>query len=139
MKLIRKAKANWQGTGMEGKGTISTQSTTLNNAQLSFKTRFEDGVGTNPEELIGAAHAGCFSMKLSFVLSELGFVPENIDTTAKVIFEDGKITQIHLELAAKVPGISEDDFQKAALNAKENCPVSQLLKADIFLSATLEA
>ncbi|ODS90262.1 MAG: OsmC family peroxiredoxin, partial [Chryseobacterium sp. SCN 40-13] len=109
MKLIRKAKANWQGTGMEGKGTISTQSTTLNNAQLSFKTRFEDGVGTNPEELIGAAHAGCFSMKLSFVLSELGFVPENIDTTAKVIFEDGKITQIHLELAAKVPGISEDD------------------------------
>lgn len=124
---------------MEGKGTISTQSTTLNNAQLSFKTRFEDGVGTNPEELIGAAHAGCFSMKLSFVLSELGFVPENIDTTAKVIFEDGKITQIHLELAAKVPGISEDDFQKAALNAKENCPVSQLLKADIFLSATLEA
>lgn len=139
MKLIRKAKANWQGTGMEGKGTISTQSTTLNNAQLSFKTRFEDGVGTNPEELIGAAHAGCFSMKLSFVLSELGFVPENIDTTAKVIFEDGKITQIHLELVAKVPGISEDDFQKAALNAKENCPVSQLLKADIFLSATLEA
>lgn len=139
MKLIRKAKANWQGTGMEGKGTISTQSTTLNNAQLSFKTRFEDGVGTNPEELIGAAHAGCFSMKLSFVLSELGFVPENIDTTAKVIFEDGKITQIHLELAAKVPGISEDDFQKAALNAKENCPVSQLLKADIFLSANLEA
>ena len=89
--------------------------------------------------MIGAAHAGCFSMKLSFVLSELGFVPENIDTTAKVIFEDGKITQIHLELAAKVPGISEDDFQKAALNAKENCPVSQLLKADIFLSATLEA
>lgn len=137
MKFTREASANWQGTGMEGKGTISTQSTTLNQAQLSFKTRFENGVGTNPEELIGAAHAGCFSMKLSFVISEAGYTPGNIDTVAKVTFEDGKITAVHLDLTATVAGMSEDDFQKAAQNAKENCPVSQLLKAAITLDAKL--
>lgn len=137
MKLIRRASANWQGSGMEGKGTVSTQSTTLNNTPLSFKSRFEDGVGTNPEELVGAAHAGCFSMKLSFVLNEAGFTADNIDTNAKVVFEDGKITQVLLDLKAKVPGISEEAFQKAALDAKENCPISQLLKAEIVLSAAL--
>jgi osmotically inducible protein OsmC len=137
MKFTRQANANWQGTGMEGKGTVSTQSTTLDKAQLSFKTRFEEGVGTNPEELIGAAHSGCFSMKLSFVLTDMGFVPTSIDTIAKVTFEDGKITLIHLDLKAKIDGINEEQFQDAAQNAKENCPISQLLNAEITLTAAL--
>jgi len=137
MKFTRRANANWKGTGMEGKGTISTQSTTLDNAQLSFKTRFEQGVGTNPEELIAAAHSGCFTMQLSFLLSEAGFVPEDLDTTAKVTFEDGTITLIQLELTGKVPGISEEDFQKTAQKAKEICPISKLLKTEITLSINL--
>ncbi|WP_347052139.1 OsmC family protein [Flavobacterium olei] len=137
MKFTRRANANWKGTGMEGKGTVSTQSTTLDNAQLSFKTRFEQGVGTNPEELIAAAHSGCFTMQLSFLLSEAGFVPEDLDTTAKVTFEDGTITLIQLELTGKVPGISEEDFEKAAQKAKEICPISKLLNTEITLSVTL--
>jgi osmotically inducible protein OsmC len=138
MKFTRRANANWKGTGMEGKGTISTQSTTLNEAQLSFKTRFDQGVGTNPEELIAAAHSGCFTMQLSFLLSESGYVPENLDTVAKVTFEDGTITLIQLELTGKVPGISEADFQAAAQKAKEICPISKLLNTEITLSALLQ-
>jgi osmotically inducible protein OsmC len=137
MKFTRRANANWKGTGMEGKGTISTQSTTLDNAQLSFKTRFEQGVGTNPEELIAAAHSGCFTMQLSFLLSEAGFVPEDLDTTAKVTFEDGTITLIQLELTGKVPGISTEEFQQTAQKAKEICPISKLLNTEITLSVTL--
>lgn len=137
MKFIRKANANWKGSGMEGKGTITTQSTTLNNAQLSFKTRFEEGVGTNPEELIGAAHSGCFTMQLSFLLTELGHAPENLDTEAKVTFDDGTITQVHLDLKGTVPGMSNDQFQETAKKAKEICPISKLLKAEITLTATL--
>ncbi|HEU4790818.1 MAG TPA: OsmC family protein [Flavobacterium sp.] len=139
MKFTRRANANWKGTGMEGKGTISTQSTTLNSAQLSFKTRFEEGVGTNPEELIAAAHSGCFTMQLSFLLSEAGFVPEDLNTVAKVTFEDGSITLIQLELNGKVPGITEDEFQKAAQKAKEICPISKLLNTEITLSVALIA
>ncbi|AOC97159.1 Peroxiredoxin OsmC [Flavobacterium anhuiense] len=137
MKFTRRANANWKGTGMEGKGTISTQSTTLDNAQLSFKTRFEQGVGTNPEELIAAAHSGCFTMQLSFLLSEAGFVPEDLDTTAKVTFEDGTITLIQLELTGKVPGISVEEFQQTAQKAKEICPISKLLNTEITLQVTL--
>ena len=137
MKFTRRANANWKGTGMDGKGTISTQSTTLNEAQLSFKTRFEQGVGTNPEELIAAAHSGCFTMQLSFLLSEAGFVPEDLDTVAKVTFEDGTITLIQLELTGKVPGISAEDFQLAAQKAKEICPISKLLNTEITLAVTL--
>jgi len=137
MKFTRRANANWKGTGMEGKGTISTQSTTLDNAQLSFKTRFEQGVGTNPEELIAAAHSGCFTMQLSFLLSEAGFVPEDLDTTAKVTFEDGTITLIQLELTGKVPGISSEEFQQTAQKAKEICPISKLLNTEITLSINL--
>lgn len=137
MKFTRRANANWKGTGMEGKGTITTQSTTLDNAQLSFKTRFEEGVGTNPEELIAAAHSGCFTMQLSFLLSEAGFVPEDLNTEAKVTFEDGTITLIQLILNGKVPGITEEDFQKAAQKAKEICPISKLLNTEITLSVTL--
>uniref|UniRef100_UPI00192BE497 OsmC family protein n=1 Tax=Flavobacterium sp. UGB4466 TaxID=2730889 RepID=UPI00192BE497 len=131
------AHANWKGTGMEGKGTISTQSTTLNNAQLSFKTRFAEGVGTNPEELIAAAHAGCFTMQLSFLLSEAGFVPEDLNTTAKVTFEDGTITLITLELSGSVPGITTEDFEKTAQKAKEICPISKLLNTEIALNVSL--
>ena len=138
MKFTRRANANWKGTGMEGKGTISTQSTTLNNAQLSFKTRFEEGVGTNPEELIAAAHSGCFTMQLSFLLSKAGFIPEDLSTEAKVTFEDGTITLIQLILNGKVPGITAEDFQKAAQKAKEICPISKLLNTEITLSVTLQ-
>lgn len=137
MKFTRSASAHWKGTGMEGTGTISTQSTTLNNAQLSFKTRFADGVGTNPEELVGAAHSGCFTMQLSFLLSELGFVPEDLNTVAKVNFEDGTIVSIDLILTASVPGISNEVFQETALKAKSICPISKLLNTNITLSATL--
>ncbi len=137
MKFTRKAIANWKGTGMEGKGTISTQSRTLDNAQLSFKTRFAEGVGTNPEELIAATHSGCFTMQLSFLLSEAGFVPEDLNTEARVIFEDGTITTIQLELTGKVPGISEGQFNETAQKAKQICPVSKLLNAEITLSVTL--
>ncbi|MES2811059.1 MAG: OsmC family protein [Bacteroidota bacterium] len=137
MKFTRKATTNWKGTGMEGKGSVTTQSTTLNNAQLSFKTRFEEGVGTNPEELIAAAHSGCFTMQLSFLISELGHVPEDLNTEAKVTFEDGNITQIHLDLKAKVAGLTEEVFQETAAKAKAICPISKLLKAEITLSAVL--
>lgn len=138
MKFTRQANAQWQGTGMEGKGSISTKSKTLDNAPLSFKTRFAEEIGTNPEELIAAAHSGCFSMKLSFVLAEMGFTASQINTTANVTFEDGKITVIHLDLKAKISGINDEQFQLAAVEAKENCPISQLFKTLITLSATLE-
>lgn len=138
MKFTRTANANWKGTGMEGTGTISTQSTTLNNAQLSFKTRFAEGVGTNPEELIAAAHSGCFTMQLSFLLSEAGFVPENLDTKAKVSFEDGTINLIQLELEGTVPGISEEQFEELAQKAKAICPISKLLNTEITLSIVLQ-
>ncbi|QIL38234.1 OsmC family protein [Pedobacter sp. HDW13] len=139
MKFTRTANANWKGTGMDGKGTISTQSTTLDQAQLSFKTRFAEGVGTNPEELIAAAHSGCFTMQLSFLLSEAGLVPENLDTKANVTFENGTITLIHLELAGSVAGIDEEEFKVFALKAKEVCPVSKLLNTEITLSVSLVA
>lgn len=137
MKFTRQASANWKGTGMEGVGTVSTQSTTLDKAQLSFKTRFADGVGTNPEELIGAAHAGCFSMQFSFLLNEAGFTADNIDTVAKVTFEDGTITKINLELTATIPTITDEQFQATALAAKEKCPISRLFNAEITLTAAL--
>lgn len=136
MKFTRKANANWKGTGMEGKGTISTQSTTLDNAQLSFKTRFADGVGTNPEELI-AAHSGCFTMQLSFLLNEGGFTADDLSTEATVTFEDGTITLIHLELNGKVPSITAEKFTEIATKAKEICPISKLLKTEITLSVNL--
>lgn len=138
MEFNRRANANWKGTGMDGKGTITTQSTVLNETPLSFKTRFEEGIGTNPEELIGAAHAGCFTMQLSFLISEAGFVPTNLDTQAKVFFEDGTIPRIELDLTGEIPNISNEEFQKLALKAKEICPVSKLLNADIVLKSVLK-
>lgn len=137
MKFTRKASANWKGSGKEGKGTVSTQSTVLDKTQYSFSSRFEEGVGTNPEELIAAAHAGCFTMKLSFVLGESDYKPNSLDTDAKLTFEDGAVTQIDLTVKGSVPGISDDEFQKAAQNAKENCPISKLLNTKITVSASL--
>src|SRR5271170_5853863 len=136
--MNRKASAVWKGSLKEGKGTISTDSGVLSNTQYSFSTRFEDGKGTNPEELIAAAHAGCFSMALSAQLGNAGLTPESIETTASLSLEKTDagftITKIHLDLVAAVPGASQEAFDKAAQDAKAGCPVSRVLKADITLS-----
>jgi lipoyl-dependent peroxiredoxin len=139
MKIVRSASANWKGTGKEGVGKISTQSTTLDNAQLSFNTRFADGVGTNPEELVGAALAGCITMKMSFVLNAAGFTADNIDTSAKVTLDTdlGKISIITVEMTASVPNISEEQFQAVAKETKENCLISQLYNCEIVVNASL--
>ncbi|MDN3670805.1 OsmC family peroxiredoxin [Echinicola jeungdonensis] len=139
MKFNRRASANWKGGGKDGKGTLTTQSKVLDKAKYSANSRFEDEKGTNPEELVGAAHAGCFSMKLAFVINEMGHDPQNIDTDAKVTFEDGEVKAIHLDLKAKVEGMNDDEFQKAAKEAKETCPISMLLKktAEITMDAKL--
>ena len=135
--MKRTATAVWNGSGKEGKGHLTTQSTTLNQTQYSFKSRFEEGVGTNPEELIGAAHAGCFTMKLSFVLGEAGFTPDSIETTSTITLDNGVITASDLVVKAKVPGISPEQFQTAADDAKANCPVSKVLNAAISMKAEL--
>jgi osmotically inducible protein OsmC len=135
--MKRTATAVWNGSGKEGKGHLTTQSTTLNKTQYSFKSRFEEGVGTNPEELIGAAHAGCFTMKLSFVLGEAGFTPESIETTSTITLDNGVITASDLVVKATVPGISAEQFQTAADDAKANCPVSKVLNAQISMKAEL--
>ncbi|PHR97836.1 MAG: OsmC family peroxiredoxin [Leeuwenhoekiella sp.] len=139
MKFIRNASATWKGRIKAGMGTISTESGVLDAAKYGFATRFEDGKGTNPEELIGAAHAGCYTMQLSAFLGEEDYNPENLHTEAKVTFEDGAVTKVHLTLTGKVPECSEDEFLKLANKAKENCPISKLLKAEITLDATLES
>lgn len=135
--MKRTATANWKGSGKEGKGTTSTQSGVLNNTQYSFLSRFEEGIGTNPEELIAAAHSGCFTMKLSFVLNEAGFTADNIDTKCIITFENGAITQSHLEVSATVPGIEEAAFSNAVMDAKENCPISKLLNTTITIEYKL--
>src|SRR5450432_3022186 len=122
--MIRNATAVWQGNGKEGKGTLTTQSTVLNKTQYSYKSRIEDGPGTNPEELIAAAHAGCFTMKLSFVLQEGGFTADEIETKCDITLDGGVITKSHLTVTAKIPGISKEKFDEATKNAKANCPVS---------------
>jgi osmotically inducible protein OsmC len=137
MKFKRSASAQWKGSGKEGKGTISTQSTVLDSAQYSFGTRFENGKGTNPEELIGVAHSGCFAMQLSFLLGEEGFTPDSLDVKADVNFEDGEIKLITLHLKGSVPKIEETKFIEIATKAKEVCPISKLLNAKIELNAEL--
>jgi osmotically inducible protein OsmC len=139
--MKRHATANWKGTGKEGKGTISTPvSNVLKDAKYAFNTRFENEMGTNPEELIAAAHAGCFSMKLSFNLTNAGFPPDNIDTKCEVHFDTakGEVTTSHLTVSAKVPGISKEKFDEQVDHAKKNCPVSKLLRAEISCEAKLE-
>jgi osmotically inducible protein OsmC len=135
--MKRTANAVWNGSGKDGSGHLTTQSTTLNNAQYSYKSRFEQGVGTNPEELIAAAHSGCFAMALSFELQKAGFTADSLDVTAEVTLDNGAITTSHLILKAKIPGITKEKFDEYAVNAKAGCPVSKLLKADISLDASL--
>jgi osmotically inducible protein OsmC len=135
--MKRTATAVWNGSGKDGKGNMTTQSTTLNKTQYSYKSRFEEGVGTNPEELIAAAHSGCFAMKLSFVLGGAGFTPDSLEVTSTVSLEDGTITSSHLVLKASIPGISEEKFKECAEDAKANCPVSKVLNAAITLDASL--
>lgn len=135
--MKRSAKAVWKGTVKEGSGVLTTQSTTLNETQYSFKSRFEDGVGTNPEELLAAAHAGCFTMKTSALLSEAGYNPETLETDCKISLVEGKVTLSELTLNAKVPGISQEDFQKIAAEAKETCPISVAFSFEKTLTATL--
>jgi lipoyl-dependent peroxiredoxin len=139
--MVRKASAIWNGSLKEGKGTISTESKVLSNAQYSFSTRFENGIGTNPEELIAAAHAGCFTMALSGQLTTAGITPESLETTAAVTLEKLEagftVTKIHLDVTAKIPGADAAAFEKAAQNAKAGCPISRLLKAEITMTAKL--
>jgi lipoyl-dependent peroxiredoxin len=140
--MERSATAVWTGTLKEGNGKISTPSDVLHDAPYSFLTRFENGKGTNPEELIGAAHAACFAMALSAQLSGQNFTPQSIRATAKVTLEKldagWTISKIHLDVAGRIPGITREQFDAAAANAKANCPVSRLLKAEITLAAQLE-
>jgi osmotically inducible protein OsmC len=135
--MTRKATAVWNGTGKEGSGNLTTQSTVLNKTQYSFNSRFADGVGTNPEELAAAAHAGCFTMKLTFVLNAAGFTPDEIETTCGITLADGAITESHLDVKAKVPGISQEQFDAAVADAKANCPISKLYNTNITHEAVL--
>ncbi|MEP6675014.1 MAG: OsmC family protein [Ferruginibacter sp.] len=135
--MKRNATAVWNGTGKEGSGHLTTQSTVLNKTQYSFNSRFADGVGTNPEELIAAAHAGCFTMKLTFVLNAAGFTPDSIETKCDVTLDNGVITESALTVTAVVPGIDKAKFDECAADAKANCPVSKLLNANITMTATL--
>jgi osmotically inducible protein OsmC len=140
--MKRKASAVWRGNLKGGLGTISTDSGVLSDTQYSFSTRFEEGIGTNPEELIAAAHAGCFSMALSGQLGEAGLLPESIQTTAIVTLEKTDagftITAVHLDLTARVPGADQTTFEAAANKAKTGCPVSRVLNAPITMDAILE-
>jgi osmotically inducible protein OsmC len=140
--MKRSASAAWQGGLKDGKGSISTQSGVLKDAQYGFNTRFGDGPGTNPEELIGAAHAGCFTMALSAQLGEAGMTADSLKTTATVTLDKVEggfsITAVHLKLVAKIPGATQQAFEAATNNAKLNCPVSKLLNAKITLDAKLE-
>jgi osmotically inducible protein OsmC len=135
--MKRTATAVWNGSGKDGSGNVTTQSTTLNKTQYSYKSRFEQGVGTNPEELVAAAHASCFIMKLSFVLGAAGFTPESLEATATVSLDDGTITSSNIVLNAKVPGIDAAKFKECADDAKANCPISKLLNTNISLEANL--
>ena len=138
--MKRKVNAIWKGDGIDGEGVLTAQSGAFNNMPYSFKTRFknDDGqLGTNPEELIAAALAGCFNMKLSFVLNEANFNPEELSTEALLTFVDGEVTSIDLKLHAKVPAITEENFIKLAEEAKENCPISGVLNCKIELNSHL--
>lgn len=135
--MKRKATAKWNGTIKEGNGKLTTQSGTLQETQYSFKSRFESGTGTNPEELIAAAHAGCFAMQLSAFLSEEGYNPESLEATSEVSLDDGTITQSHLTLKASIKDIEQNKFDELVNKAKENCPVSKLLNAKISVEAKL--
>ena len=135
--MKRKATAVWQGSGKEGKGVVSTQSGVLNKNQYSFNSRFAEGTGTNPEELIAAAHAGCFAMKLSFILGEAGYTPDELNAECTITLGEGAITASHLNVKGKVPNISAEKFRECAEDAKKQCPISKSLNAN--MNITLEA
>ena len=141
--MIRKASAVWKGSLKDGKGAVSTDSGVLSNTQYSFSTRFENGRGTNPEELIAAAHAACFTMALSAQLGGANLTPESLETSAALTMEKldagWTVTKIHLDVTGRVPGADDAAFQKAAGDAKAGCPISRLLKAEITMTARLAA
>ncbi len=138
--MKRHAKAIWEGTGKEGKGSLTTQSNVLDNAQYSFLTRFENGVGTNPEELVAAAHAGCFSMKLAFILNGAGYTANKLETQCDITIDAaaGVVTNAHLTLNASIDGITSEKFAELAKEAKETCPISKLLNTELSLDANLQ-
>jgi lipoyl-dependent peroxiredoxin len=135
--MKRNATAVWNGSLKEGAGKISTQSGVLNNTQYSFKTRFEEGVGTNPEELVAAAHAGCFTMQLTAFINEAGYEVGQIETKCDIDFQNGSIVSSHLTLTAKIDGIEDSEFQELVTKAEKNCPISKLFNTEISSSATL--
>ena len=137
MKITRNASANWAGTGKDGKGSLTTASTVLSQTQYSYKTRFEDGVGTNPEELVAAAHAGCFAMQLAFNIQQAGFAADSLDVKCDITLEDGGITSSKLTLNATVPGLDKAKFDELVDHAEHNCPISKLLNTNISVDATL--
>ena len=135
--MKRNATAVWTGSLKEGAGKLTTQSTTLENTQYSFKSRFEQGVGTNPEELVAAAHSGCFTMQLSAYISEGGFEIESIETKCDINLVEGTIIESHLTVTAKVKGIANEAFQELVTKAEKNCPISKLFNTEISTTATL--
>ncbi len=137
--MKRNATAIWTGPGKTGKGNLTTQSGVLKSNPYSYSSRFEEGAGTNPEELVAAAHAGCFSMKLSFILGAAGFEPESIETTCTITLENGAISNSHLKMTAKVPGITKEKFEACAEEARTTCPISKSLNTNITHEADLQA
>ena len=135
--MVRHATAVWNGSGKEGNGHLTTQSNVLSQTQYSFNTRFTDVVGTNPEELIAAAHAGCFTMKVSFLLNEAGFTADSLQTKCEVTLENGAITKSHLAIEGKVPGVDDQKFQDIVQNAAQNCIISKLFAVPISSEAKL--
>ncbi|WP_439480419.1 OsmC family peroxiredoxin [Chryseobacterium aquaticum] len=137
MQIKRKSTAIWSGTGKDGKGSLTTQSTVLNETQYGFNSRFADGIGTNPEELIAAAHAGCFSMKLAFNLQAAGFAADELKTNCEIVLEDGSIIESNLTLLAKIKDINSEKFEELVKDAETNCPVSKLLNTKISINYQL--
>lgn len=137
MKIVRNASAHWTGTGKDGKGSLTTASTVLSQTQYSFNTRFADGVGTNPEELVAAAHAGCFAMQLAFNIQGAGFAADSLDVTCDITLEDSGITSSKLTLTATVPGLDKVKFDELVDHAEHNCPISKLFNTSITVDATL--
>jgi osmotically inducible protein OsmC len=137
--MKRNATAVWQGSGKDGKGHLSTQSGVLDKNQYSYTSRFEQGIGTNPEELVAAAHAGCFTMKLAFNIDAEGFTADTLETKCLIDFVDGTVAGSHLILTAKIPGISKEKFDELVADAEKNCPISRLLDTKISVEVTLNA
>ena len=135
--MVRHATAVWNGSGKEGKGQLTTASNVLQNIPYNYRQRFEDEPGTNPEELVAAAHAGCFTMKLSFVLGEMGATPDKLETKCEITFEGGAVKKSHLIVTGVVPGISKEKFDEAVKSAEQNCPISKILNTEISSEATL--